>query len=124
MLDLPPDVVRTLARAAFAAAGDRLESRLRLSLVSRAWREALAGIDVRSSAVLLSVGTYPFVPPEHRAAMPLQRSSTMHTHQVRLYMGTVLASALAVPSAAPLRALRALVDSCMHLQDFFMRPAL
>ncbi len=44
MLDLPPDVSRTLARAALAAEGDSLAAWLRLSMVSRTWRKALAGI--------------------------------------------------------------------------------
>ena len=42
--DVPPDVWRTLARAALAAEGDSVAAWLRLSMVSRTWREALAGV--------------------------------------------------------------------------------
>ena len=44
MRDLPPDVIRMLVRAALAAEGDSLAAWLRLSMVSRAWRESLTGI--------------------------------------------------------------------------------
>ena len=42
--DVPPDVWRTLARPALAAEGDSVAAWLRLSMVSRTWREALAGV--------------------------------------------------------------------------------
>ena len=44
MTDVLLDAWRTLARAALAAEADSLAAWLRLSMVSRAWREALAGV--------------------------------------------------------------------------------
>ncbi len=41
--EVPPDVWRTIARATLAAEGDGLAAWARLSTVSRAWREHLAG---------------------------------------------------------------------------------
>jgi len=43
MPELPPDVLRTLLATALAAEGNSLAAWLRLSLVSRGWRDALAG---------------------------------------------------------------------------------
>ena len=42
--DMPPDTLAWITKAALAAEGNSLAAWLRLSMVSRAWREALAGL--------------------------------------------------------------------------------
>ena len=44
MANVPSDVYPTIARAALAAEGNTLATWLRLSMVSRTWRESVAGV--------------------------------------------------------------------------------
>ena len=46
---LPPDVVGYIARATLAAEGGDVQAWVRLSLVSRAWRDALHGAQSRAA---------------------------------------------------------------------------
>ncbi len=53
--DVPPDLWSTLARAALAAEGDSIAAWLRLRLVSRIWRDALAGVCLAYNKMKLTI---------------------------------------------------------------------
>ena len=77
MCDVPVDVWRTLARAALTAEGDSLAAWLRLSTVSRTWREALAGVDC-SATIALNMCLAHNVSRVISAAQAVSRRAILH----------------------------------------------
>ncbi len=66
MPDLPPDAWSTVARAALAAEGYSPAAWARLSLVSRAWRDGLTGVQINFQPVCLANA-----PVHHQVAVVL-----------------------------------------------------